>query len=205
MTAGRRHRHNLALRLLALYLLFIVPILTVALVFDVQASRRLEEDVAAADLALAEAIALETDALLIKARQAVEAFARLPAVIDADVAGMAEAFSMGAMARQDINLFYRLDADGIMLFHHPVGPGSTVGTDFSFRDYFQQARAGTDAVFSEGRVSPTTERPVITVVMPIWRAQGEFDGVVATNLELQRLTETLVVIGQDPRPKDAAS
>ncbi len=204
MSARRRSRQDLAFRLLALYLLFVVPVLGIALLFDVQASRRLQADVSAADLRLAEAIALETDALLLKAQQAVEAFAQMPAVVEMDRAGMAEAFATGAAARQDINLFYRLDAEGIMVFHHPTGPGSTVGVDFSFRDYFQAARTSDGPVFSKGRISPTTERPVATVVMPIRTACFDeaqhkcFDGVVATNLELQRLTQTLVVIGQDP-------
>jgi signal transduction histidine kinase len=210
--SARRRSQDLAFRLLALYLLFVVPLLGIALWFDVQASRRLEADVSAADLSLAEAIALETDALLLKARQAVEAYAQMPAVIEMDRAGMAAAFATGAAARQDINLFYRLDAEGIMVFHHPTGPGSTVGVDFSFRDYFQAALTSDGAVFSKGRISPTTGRPVATVVMPIRRAAagGEvrFDGVVATNLELERLTETLVVLGHDaqssgdPRGRD---
>lgn len=199
----RRRSQDLAFHLLALYLLFVVPVLGVALLFDVQASRRLQADVSAADLSLAEAIALETDALLLKARQAVEAFAQMPAVIDMDQAGMKEAFATGAAARQDINLFYRLDADGIMVFHHPTGPGSTVGVDFSFRDYFQAALDSEGPVFSTGRISPTTNRPVATVVMPIRVAAsedqgGRFEGVVATNLELERLTETLVIIAQGP-------
>jgi signal transduction histidine kinase len=210
--SARRRSQDLAFRLLALYLLFVVPLLGIALWFDVQASRRLEADVGAADLSLAEAIALETDALLLKARQAVEAYAQMPAVIDMDRAGMAAAFATGAAARQDINLFYRLDADGIMVFHHPTGPGSTVGVDFSFRDYFQAALTSDGAVFSKGRISPTTGRPVATVVMPIRepaaQGPGRFDGVVATNLELERLTETLVVLGHDaqssgdPRGRD---
>jgi signal transduction histidine kinase len=197
-----RHRsQDLAFRLLALYLLFVVPVLGIALWFDVQASRRLEADVSAADLSLAEAIALETDALLLKARQAVEAFAQMPAVVEMDRAGMAAAFATGAAARQDINLFYRLDAEGIMVFHHPTGPGSTVGVDFSFRDYFQAAQTSDGPVFSKGRISPTTGRPVATVVMPVREAagqgQGRFAGLVATNLELERLTETLVVLSHD--------
>lgn len=198
---ARRRSQDLAFRLLALYLLFVVPVLGVALLFDIQASRRLRADVSAADLSLAEAIALETDALLLKARQAVEAFAQMPAVIEMDLAGMEEAFATGAAARQDINLFYRLDAEGVMVLHHPTGPGSTVGVDFSFREYFQQARISNGPVFSTGRISPTTGRPVATVVMPILEAapQGQvrFGGVVATNLELERLTETLVISGQD--------
>jgi signal transduction histidine kinase len=195
---------GLAPQLLALYLLFVVPILAAALFFDAQASQRLQADISAADLSLAEAIALETDALLLKARQAVQAFAQMSAVKDMDVAGMEEAFGTGAAARQDINLFYRLDAEGIMVFHYPVGPGSTVGVDFSFRDYFRAALASSEPVFSKGRISPTTQRPVATIVMPIRSAQGRFDGVVATNLELQRLTQTLVVIGQDPETLDGA-
>ncbi len=196
MKTKRHPRYNLGLHLLALYLLFVTPILAGAVWFDLQAGRRLQDDVAAADLSLAEAIALETDALLLKAQQAVIEFAQMPVVIHSDVEGMAEAFAIGAAARQDINLFYRLDEKGIMVFHHPVGPGSTVGTDFSFREYFQAALSSAGPVFSQGRISPTTGRPVATVLTPVRDAQGQFDGVVATNLELQRLTQTLVVIGQ---------
>lgn len=58
------NRHNLGLHLLALYLLFVVPILGGAILFDVQAGRRLQEGVAAADLSLVEAIVLEEDAPL---------------------------------------------------------------------------------------------------------------------------------------------
>lgn len=189
-------RRNLGLHLLALYLLFVVPILGAAIYFDVRAGQQLREDVTAADLSLAQAIALETDALLLKAQQAVVEFAQMPAVINSDLEAMEEAFGTASAARQDINLFYRLAADGIMVFHYPTGPGSTVGVDFSFRDYFKAARASGGPVFSKGRISPTTQRPVATMVMPVYQADDRFDGVVATNLELQRLTQTLVVIGE---------
>lgn len=198
MVNGRRSRHSLAVHLLALYLLLVGPILAAAIFFDVQASRQLRADVAAADLGLAQAIALETDDLLRKAGQAVEAFAQMPEVIAADPAGMEAAFGMGAAARPDINLFYRLDARGIMVFHYPVGPRSTVGTDFSFRDYFQSALTSAGPVYSRGRISPTTQRAVATVAMPIHDAQGRFSGVVATNLDLERLAQTLVTIARDP-------
>jgi len=186
---GRSER-DLRLQLLALYLLFVIPIFTLTIIFSYNASRRLRGDVAAADLSLARAIALETDAMLLKAKDAVEAFAKAPAVIQADPVGMESAFTAGAAARQDINLFYRLSNEGIMLYHYPTSPRSTVGQDFSFRTYFQQARATGQHVFSKGRISPTTGRPVVTSVMPVF-VEGRFDGVVATNLELQRLAETI--------------
>lgn len=194
---------DLRLQLLALYLLFVVPIFALSLLFYQSASRRLRADVAAADLSLVRAIALETDAMLLTAKEAVIAFARVPAVIQADPAGMESAFTAGATARQDINLFYRLSADGIMLYHYPTRPGSTVGQDFSFRDYFQTAQATGRHVFSKGRISPTTGRPVVTSVMPVFN-RGRFDGVVAINLELQRLAETVKRISQRlPRSEGA--
>lgn len=132
---GRSER-DLRLQLLVLYLLFVIPIFILTIVFYYSASQRLRGDVAAADLSLARAIALETDAMLLKVKDAVEAFAKVPAVIQADPAGMESAFTAGAAARQDINLFCRLSNDAIMLYQYPPSPNSTVGQDFSFRDYF---------------------------------------------------------------------
>ncbi|GAB4444002.1 MAG: hypothetical protein Kow0031_26390 [Anaerolineae bacterium] len=177
-------------QLLALYLLFVLPIYAVGFVFYYNASQRLWDDVTSADLSLARAIALETDDTLLKARQAVAEFAQIPAVVHNDTTGMEQIFAAGAAARQDINLFYRLSGDGIMLYHYPPAPGSTVGQDFSFRDYFQKAMQSGEHVFSKGRISPTTNRPVVSSVMPVLDGD-RFAGVVAINLELQRLTEAL--------------
>lgn len=196
MEVTGQRRQDLRLQLLALYLLFVVPIFVVGFVFYYNASRRLWTDVTAADLSLARAIALETDDMLLKAKGAVAEFARMPAVINSDVAGMQQAFASAAAARQDINLFYRLSDSGIMLYHYPPAPGSTVGHDFSFRDYFQAAQKTHQHVFSKGRISPTTNRPVVTSVMPVM-VNNRFDGVVAINLELQRLTETVRRIDPD--------
>lgn len=197
MQVKSRRRQDLRWQLLALYLLFVLPIYGLGFVFYYNASQRLWADVTAADLSLARAIALETDDTLLKARAAVADFAQMPAVVQHDAAGMERIFAAGAAARQDINLFYRLSDSGIMLYHYPPAPGSTVGEDFSFRDYFQKARQTGEHVFSKGRISPTTLRPVVSSVMPI-QAGGRFAGVVAINLELQRLTEALRRI--DPGP-----
>ncbi len=192
-----QRRHDVRWQLLALYLLFVLPIFGVGLVFYYHASQRLLNDVTAADLSLARAIALETDDMLLKAREAVADFARMPAVVGNDATGMSKIFAAGSAARQDINLFYRLGDDGIMLYHYPPAPGSTVGQDFSFRDYFQAATQTEQHVFSKGRISPTTNRPVVTSVMPIL-VQEQFEGVVAINLELQRLTEAVKRIPGQP-------
>lgn len=191
-TLGRR---DLQLQLLAVYLLFILPILGLAVYFYLAESHRLRQDVTAADLSLARAIALETDIILQRTQAAVTSYAQTPDVIEANLGRLETFFSAGVMARQDINLFYRLSAGGVMLYHYPLTSDSTVGQDFSFRDYFQQAKASRGHVFSQGRISPTTGRPVVTSAMPIWNG-GHFAGVVAANLDLQRLTETVQQISQ---------
>jgi hypothetical protein len=81
---------------------------------------------------------------------------------------MEEVFNVILDTSPDVNLVYRLDENGIMLYHAPVGPGSTVGVDFSFRDYFQAALLTDKPLVSEGRISPTTNQAVATAVMPLW-------------------------------------
>ncbi|RME82690.1 MAG: GAF domain-containing protein [Caldilineae bacterium] len=192
-------RNSLGVQLLVLYVLFFGPVLTGALIFNYAARSRLEADVKAANLALAKAIALETSASLENAARTVENLAREPAVRENDVEGMRALFSHVAAARSDVNLIYRLDADGIMVYHYPEAGRSTVGVDFSFRQYFQDALQSAGPLFSRGRISPTTGKPVATAVMPVRDEQGVFRGVVATNLALEMLSETLAtMVGDQP-------
>ena len=133
-------RKDLRLQLLALYLLFVVPVVLAALAFDRVAARRLEADVKAADLALARAIAVETSTLMEDSLQTVRQLANYPEVLQEDRQGMERLFHLILDTRTDVNLVYRLDEQGIMQYHYPHGPGSTVGWDFSFRNYFQMAQ-----------------------------------------------------------------
>lgn len=149
-------RRDLGLQLLALYLLFVVPVLAGALVFDSFARERLEQDIKAADLALARAIALETDAVLNNALRTVEQLAQHPAVIAVDREGMAELFADVTRARSDVSLISRLGPGGVMLYHYPTSPGSMLGLKSDFRDYFQGALCTNRPVVSKGFVSPPT-------------------------------------------------
>lgn len=191
-------RRDLGLQLLALYLLFVGPVIAAALIFDHFAGARLQRDVKAADLALARSIALETDASLRNALHTVAQLSLAPEVQSADLAHLAPLFASIATARGEINLIYLLDENGIMLYHYPEGPGSTVGTDFSFREYFKDALVSREPLMSIGRISPTTEQPVATAVMPVRDAGGAFRGLVATNLALQHLSTTLAQIAAEP-------
>jgi PAS domain S-box-containing protein len=187
------HR-DLGLQLFVLYLLLIIPFLATLWFFDLAVGERIQNDVAANDLSLARAIAQETELSISNAMSTVEVLASYPGVIEADTAAMDELFTVVLNTRPDVNLVYRLDANGIMLYHYPVGPGSTVGTDFSFRDYYQSALESTEPLISKGRISPTTEQAVATAVMPIRSEDGGFLGLVGTNIRLESLSDTLSAI-----------
>ncbi|MCG8348964.1 MAG: ATP-binding protein, partial [Chloroflexales bacterium] len=103
----------------------------------------------------------------------------------------------------DYNLVYRFDQQGTMLFHYPAGVRSTIGDDFSFRSYFQQAQTSRSPFVSVGRTSPTTARPVVSIVNPLWDEADRFQGLVAVNIELQALSQTLsnVVLQQNANPQ----
>ena len=182
--------NDLGLQLLALYLVIIIPALGILLAFDQLAGQEIQADVRANDLSLARAIALETDLSITKFLEAVEGLSRYQGVIDSDTAQMEEIFDIYLQTRPDVNLIYRLDNEGMMRYHYPTGPGSTVGDDFSFRDYYQSALLSKTALVSMGRISPTTNQAVATAVMPIRRGQ-DFLGVVATNIKLESLSQTL--------------
>lgn len=198
----RSIRRDLGLQLLAFYLLFVGPVVLATLVFDRLSAQRLQADVKAADLSLSRAIAQESNTVMDGALQAVRQLGAYPEVITADPAGMEPLFRTLLSARPDINLIYRLDAQGIMVYHYPTGPGSTVGWDFSGRGYFQRALTTRNPLLSTGRISPTTEQPVATAVMPLWSDDGRFLGVVATNIKLQFLSHTLASIASEHRPDE---
>ncbi len=187
------HR-DLGLQLLALYLLLIIPFLVTLLIFDGLIGVRIRGDVQASDLSLARSISQEADLTLTKALKTVQGIAKYPEVIRSDPVGMEEVFRVIINTSPDINLVYRLDTNGIMMYHYPTGPTSTVGDDFSFRKYFQQALLTDKPLISEGRISPTTNQAVATAVMPIWSANGKFLGLVAANIRLESLSATLIAV-----------
>lgn len=186
--------HNLGWQLLALYLLLIIPFLLTLVIFDGLIGQRIRAEVQASDLSLAQAIAQETDLSIGSALKMVAGLASYPGVTAASATEMEPIFRVIIQTRPDVNLVYRLDNQGIMLYHYPVGPGSTVGVDFSFRDYFQRALHSTQPLVSQGRISPTTQQAVATAVMPIWSAEGRFLGLVGANLKLESLSQALSAI-----------
>src|SRR6266540_1593669 len=187
-------RQDLGLQLLALYLLLIIPFLITLWIFDGLIGVRIREDVQASDLSLAQSISQEVDLAITTALATVQGLAKYPEVIQSNPAAMEEIFHVILNTSPGVNLVYRLDANGIMRYHYPPGPTSTVGEDFSFRDYFQRALLTDKPFVSQGRISPTTNQAVATAVMPIWSANGKFLGLVGANIRLESLSQTLATV-----------
>ena len=187
------HR-DLGLQLFALYLLLIIPFLVTLWVFDGLIGVRIREDVQASDLSLAQSISQEVDLEITNALNAVEGLSRYPGVIENDNTAMEEVFGVFFNTTPDVNLVYRLDANGIMTFHYPIGPTSTVGTDFSFRDYYQRALTSDKPLVSQGRISPTTDQAVATAVMPLRSDDGKFLGLIGANIRLESLSRAVTNI-----------
>lgn len=195
------HR-DLGLQLLALYLLLIIPFLITLWVFDGLIGVRIRDDVQASDLSLAQSISQEVELALTNALNAVKGLSTYPGVIEADNAAMEEVFSVIFNTNPDLNLIYRLDSDGAMLYHYPTDLTSTIGTDFSFRDYFQRALTTEQFLVSKGRISPTTNQAVATAVMPLWSNNDEFLGLIGANIRLESLSRALTAIISQHQSED---
>jgi len=191
MMLAQRIRQNFGLQLLILYLLLVLPALTIVIVFDIIESDRIQQQAATRDLALAKAIAQQTEMTIDNALNAVEQLSHYPAVRADSIANLQTLFSIVQGSRPDIDLIYRLDYSGTMVYHYPIGATPTIGSSFAFRSYFQKARTSRGAFLSEARISPTTGQPVATAVMPLRTQNDIFIGVIATNIKLEGFSETL--------------
>lgn len=196
------NRSNLGFQLFALYMLLIIPLLITLFIFDIYVGNKIQKDVQTSDKSLALSIAQESDVFITGALQMVSGLATNEDVIRLDNDKMLETFGVVYSTQPKVNLIYRLDDKGQMIFHYPTGPGSTVGDDFSFRDYYQKALTTTQPFVSKGRISPTTNQPVATAVMPLWSSEGKFLGLVGANVKLESLSNILVTIADQHQAQE---
>jgi len=182
---------DLRTTLLLAYGLLIGWMLAMGFSFNLWSTDRLLQDVESSNRALAHAIGLETEAWLQDAMQAVETLAHMEAVRRHDLQALPAIFMPAFAARPDALMVFLLDRHGVMRYHYPEGPGSTVGWDFSFWNYFQAAAQADGPVLSKGWLSPKTGKPVVTIAMPLKDEGGHFNGLVAINLSLERLSDVL--------------
>ncbi len=181
---------DLRWQLLSLYLLSVVLVFAAGLNFAATTNKQLTAETEFTDLALAQAIAQETQSSIQPPIQAVQFLAQQPGVLEIDEAAMAELFEIIQETSPEYNLVYRHDSNGNMVYHYPEGPNTTVGVNFAFRPYSQRAFAMHEPFVSLGRISATMQEPVATVVNPLWDGE-EYLGIVAINIDLPNFSQNL--------------
>ncbi len=183
-------RQDLRWQLLSLYLLSVVLVFAAGLNFATTTNKQLTAETEFTDLALAQAIAQETQSSIQPPIQAVQYLAQQPGVREIDPVAMAELFEIIQETSPEYNLVYRHDSNADMVYHYPEGPNTTVGVNFAFRPYSQRAFAMHEPFVSLGRISATMQEPVATVVNPLWNGE-EYLGIVAINIDLPNFSQNL--------------
>jgi PAS domain S-box-containing protein len=186
----RSTRQSLLVRLLGAYLLFVALVLGTGYAVNWIMQGQIQADVQRADLALAQAIALDVDAKLRGARDSLEELSALDEVQSGDVIAMERAFRAFKAARSDIDRVYWFDLVGIMRVSVPEN-ARTLGSDFSQRRLFQQASIASGPIVEAGIVDLTTYQAVAVVAQPVRDRQGHLLGVVVTNLRLDDFSSLL--------------
>ena len=91
--------------------------------------------------------------------------------------------------------FFVQDPRGVLRVRVPVAP--TVGQDFSFRDFFQEAVRTRQSYVSGVYASRATGQRVVTVSVPVGDGAGGLAGVLCAALSLDRMSEVLLELGRD--------
>ena len=192
-------QQKIGLQLLSLYLLFIIPVLLGGAGLYVFQQSVLTQNAYQADLALAQAVALEVGANLQAATEIDSELSTTQAAKHLDLQQLSSIFSNASHAHPNISLYYVCDPAGNMLINYPFTQ-STIGENFSFRDYFQGALKSNVPFISSGRVSTTTRTYVVSVATRITNDKGHTVGVMVINLSLDKFTSYLHIVHQRLSP-----
>jgi signal transduction histidine kinase/HAMP domain-containing protein len=192
-------RHKIGLQLLSLYLLFIIPVLLGGAGLYVFQQSVLTQNASQSDLALSQAVALEVGANLRAATEIDSELSSTQAAKKLDLQQLPLIFANAYHAHPNISLYYVCDPSGNMLINYPYHQ-STIGENFSFRDYFQGALKSNMPFISSGRVSTTTLTYVVSVAARITNDRGKTVGVMVINLSLAKFTSHLYTVHQRLSP-----
>jgi PAS domain S-box-containing protein len=199
---GRLKTRSLATPLLGVYLAFVSIVLVAGAAVSLFGQHQLREGIQSADLALAQAIALDTDDRLRLVRDAVVALASLEPIHEDNFDTIRKAFKAFKAARPEVDRVYVLNREGLMQISEPFDV-RTLGTDFSEQPIFLRAKKTTNVFVEAGVVDLTTYNPVAVIVQPIYGNSGEFIGALAANLSLDDLSAPLQTIVADQAKQNA--
>lgn len=188
-------RRRISLQLLSFYIVFVISVVLGGTAFYFLEQRQLQQEAESADLGLAQSIALETETNLGRVAEIANSLATSDEASQLDFARLQETFANRTAAHPDISLFFIHTPDGTMLTNYPFNP-QTIGQNYAYREYFQQALKTDKPYISDVRNSATLGITVVTVSRRIAGKTGQIIGVLGINLSLEKLTAKLNVIRQ---------
>ncbi len=184
---------SITLQLLIFYGLFLLPLLLGGIELYLFQRDALQQHAQRTDLGIAQAIALEVES---NVRAAVEddvELARSQAASHLDLSQLATAFATARLSHPDISLYFVCDPSGHMLLSYPSMP-VTIRQPGSFCEYPLEALHSDTPLISAGRVSPTTQTNVVSIVTRMINAQGHMVGMLGMNVSLAQYTAHLLEV-----------
>ena len=184
---------SITLQLLIFYGLFLLPLLLGGIELYLFQRDALQQHAKRTDLGIAQAIALEVES---NVRAAVEddvELARSQAASQLDLSQLTTAFATARLSHPDISLYFVCDPSGHMLLSYPSMP-VTIRQPGSFCEYPLEALHSDTPLISAGRVSPTTQTNVVSIVTRMINAQGHMVGMLGMNVSLAQYTAHLLEV-----------
>lgn len=197
-------RRSILVQLVSVYLLFVTVVLIVGVGVNAVVEQRLRHDVEASDRALAQEVALDTNAKLQDAKTAIKKLGALAAEAHTPEA-LKRAFQAFMAARSDVEHVYWLDPVGAISFSAKSPSGQPdnigVGAEFSPPDVVQQALINSEPVFEVGIAQETAGVPGVIIAYSVKNGDIRL-GIVAMSLSLEELSAPLSAVVQAQQSLD---
>jgi PAS domain S-box-containing protein len=186
---------SITLQLLVFYGLFIGPLLLGGVELYLFQREALQQSAQRTDLGIAQAIALEVESTVRAAAEEEVNLSQSEAARHLDLSQLSSSFATARRSYADISLYFVCDRSGYLLLSYPASREPRGGHDGSC-EYAPPAQAlrSETPLLSPGRVSLTTQEPVVSLVARIINTQGQAVGIMGINLSLVQFTSHLMEV-----------
>ncbi|MFN2233929.1 MAG: ATP-binding protein [Anaerolineales bacterium] len=151
---------------------------------------RLQAEVKTSDLALARAIAQETELNITNARFAAQELARYSAVNDMDQEAVEELYTRLMGVQSGTNPLSLLSDWWVIWDSSLVGLDAVPSGDLPAKNFIQHSELTSPSI-TNGWLSSITHEAFVTSVIPLWDELGNKIGLVVSNIKLAELSGTL--------------
>jgi signal transduction histidine kinase len=191
----KRLERSITLQLLVFYCLFLLPLLLGGVELYLFQRDALQRDAQRTDLGIAQAIALEVESTLRAAAEEAMDLSKSEAASRLDLPQLTSIFAAANRSHADISLYFFCDVSGHLLLSYPTSQPAMRDHAASC-EYLPPPNAvrNDTPLLSPGRFSPTTQVPVVSLIMPVLDPHGQMVGMMGINVSLAQFTSHLLVV-----------